>query len=109
MRDEPGSVFGIEAMRTHTDASHCDWTWAPGGGTKHPITPEVLAERSQYLSLDYKAIYRFAVDKMVDATHEVLNAIDLTVDDVDWLIPAPDRRQHHRRHRRAAEDPAPIG
>ena len=39
------------------------------------------------MSLDYKAIYRFAVDKMVDATHEVLNAIDLTVDDVDWLIP----------------------
>ena len=87
IRDEPGSVFGIEAIRTHTDASHCDWTWAPGGGTKHPITAQVLAERSQFLSLDYKAIYRFAVDKMVDATHEVLNAIDLTVDDVDWLIP----------------------
>ncbi len=87
IRDEPGSVFGIEAIRTHTDASHCDWTWVPGGGTKHPITAQVLAERSQFLSLDYKAIYRFAVDKMVDATHEVLNAIDLTVDDVDWLIP----------------------
>ena len=87
IRDEPGSVYGIEAIRTHTDAAHCDWTWAPGGGTKHPITTQVLAERSQFLSLDYKAIYRFAVDKMVDATHEVLNAIDLTVDDVDWLIP----------------------
>jgi 3-oxoacyl-[acyl-carrier-protein] synthase-3 len=87
VEDEPGSVFGIEALRTHTDAEHCGWTSAPGGGTKHPITPEVLADRSQFLSLAYKEIYRFAVDKMVDATHEVLNAIDLTVDDVDWLIP----------------------
>ncbi|MCW2700728.1 MAG: 3-oxoacyl-[acyl-carrier-protein] synthase-3 [Blastococcus sp.] len=87
LRDVPGSGFGIEALRTHTDASVCDWTSAPGGGTKHPITAEVLAARSQYLSLQYKAIYGFAVEKMVDATHEVLAAIDRTVDDVDWLIP----------------------
>jgi 3-oxoacyl-[acyl-carrier-protein] synthase-3 len=87
VRDMPGSMFGIEAMRAHTDASHCDWTWAPGGGTRYPITEAVLAERSQYLSLEYKAIFRFAVEKMVDATHEVLAAIDLSVDDIDWLIP----------------------
>jgi 3-oxoacyl-[acyl-carrier-protein] synthase-3 len=87
VRDVPGSDVGIEALRTHTDAGVCDWTWAPGGGTKHPITAEVLAARSQYLSLQYKAIYGFAVEKMVDATHEVLSAIDRTVDDVDWLIP----------------------
>jgi 3-oxoacyl-[acyl-carrier-protein] synthase-3 len=87
VREVPGSDAGIEALRTHTDASVCDWTWAPGGGTKHPITAEVLAARSQYLSLQYKAIYGFAVEKMVDATHEVLNAIHRTVDDVDWLIP----------------------
>lgn len=87
VQDVPGSAFGIEAVRTHTDASVCDWTWAPGGGTKHPITAEVLAARSQYLSLQYKAIYGFAVEKMVDATHEVLASIDQTVDDVDWLVP----------------------
>lgn len=87
LQDLPGTAYGIEALRTHTDAEHCDWTWVPGGGTKHPITTSVLAARSQYVSLDHKAIYRFAVEKMVDATHEVLNAIDCTVDDIDWLIP----------------------
>lgn len=87
LRDVPGSGFGIEALRTHTDASHCEWTWAPGGGTKHPITAQVLADRSQYLRLDHRSIYRFAVDKMIDATLEVLAANDLTVDDITWLIP----------------------
>jgi len=87
VRNEPGSPYGIEAMRTHTDASVCDWTWAPGGGTKHPITADVLAARSQYLSLQYKEIYSFAVEKMVDATHEVLNATHHTVEDIDWFIP----------------------
>jgi 3-oxoacyl-[acyl-carrier-protein] synthase-3 len=87
VRNDPAGRYGIEALRTHTDASVCDWTWAPGGGTKHPVTAEVLASRSQYLSLQYKEIYRFAVDKMVDATHEVLNATHHTVDDIDWLIP----------------------
>lgn len=87
VREEPGSPYGIEAIRTHTDAHVCDWTWAPGGGTKNQITGEVLAARSQYLSLQYKTIYGYAVEKMVEATHEVLNASDHTIDDVDWLIP----------------------
>ena len=87
IQDLPGSLFGIEAMRSHTDASRCEWVRVEGGGTKHPITARVLTERTQFLSLAYKEIYRFAVDKMVDATHEVLNALDLTVDDVDWLVP----------------------
>lgn len=87
VRDLPGSAHGIEAHVTHTDASVCEWTWAPGGGTLHPVTAEVLAERSQYLRMDHRSIYRFAVEKMVDATHEVLNARDLTIDDVDWLVP----------------------
>lgn len=84
---DPDSPYGIEAMRSHTDAGVCHWTWAPGGGTKHPVTAQVLADRSQYLSLEYKKIYRFAVEKMVDATHEVLAATHHTVDDVDWFIP----------------------
>ena len=87
VRDLPGSARGIEGHVTHTDASVCEWTWAPGGGSLHPITAEVLADRSQYLRLDHRSIHGFAVDKMVDATHEVLNALDLTIDDVDWLVP----------------------
>jgi 3-oxoacyl-[acyl-carrier-protein] synthase-3 len=87
VRDEPGSAHGIEALCTHTDASVCDWTWAPGGGTKHPVTAEVLATRSQYVSLQYKEIYGFAVQKMVEATHEVLGVLSRTVEEIDWLIP----------------------
>jgi 3-oxoacyl-[acyl-carrier-protein] synthase-3 len=87
LREVPGSGFGIEALRTHTDATHCDWTWAPGGGTKHPITAQVLADRSQYLRLDHRSIYRFAVEKMIDATLEVLAVNDRTVDDITWLVP----------------------
>ncbi|WP_089155515.1 3-oxoacyl-ACP synthase III family protein [Micromonospora sp. NBS 11-29] len=74
LRDVPAAGFAIEALRTHTDATHCDWTRAPGraGG---------------YLWIDHRAIYRFAVEKMVEATLEVLAVNDLTVDDVTWLIP----------------------
>ena len=37
--------------------------------------------------LDYKAIYRYAVDKMIEGTQEILTAVDLVVDDIDWFIP----------------------
>lgn len=84
---DPDSPYGIEVLRSHTDADVCHWTWAPGGGTKHPITAQVLADRSQYLSLEYKRIYRYAVERMVDATHEVMAATHHTVEDIDWFIP----------------------
>lgn len=84
---ESAEGYGIEVLRTYTDATHCEWTWIPGGGTKAPITATVLAERSQYLELDAKHVFRFAVEKLVEATDEVLAVSGLTVDDVDWLIP----------------------
>jgi len=87
LRDLGDPSYGIDALVAHTDASHCEWTWVPGGGTKAPITAQVLEERSQYVALDYQAIYAFAVEKMVESTHEVLTRVNETVDDIDWLIP----------------------
>lgn len=87
LRLEPDSPYGVQAATTHTDAEHCGWTFAPSGGTKAPVTPEVLRDRSQFLQLAHHEVFAFAVDKMVDATHEVLARAGLTIDDVDWLIP----------------------
>jgi 3-oxoacyl-[acyl-carrier-protein] synthase-3 len=87
LRDEPGSPFGIRAFLTATDGTKCMWTFAPGGGTKAPITHDVLDARSQYLQLDYKNVFTFAVEKIVESTYEVLARADSSIEEVDWIIP----------------------
>ncbi|AUX38581.1 MULTISPECIES: 3-oxoacyl-ACP synthase III family protein [Sorangium] len=87
LRDIPGSRYGLKAYVSHTRGRDCEWTRAPGGGTKAPITERVLAERSQYLEIEYRNVYRFAVDHMVESTHEVLRRAGVALSDVDWIVP----------------------
>jgi len=58
----------------------------PGGGTCEPITPENYAEGRQYVVMDGRAVFKWAV-RMVDlACRRVLEAAELTIDDIDSVI-----------------------
>ena len=87
IREVPGSPFGVKAHCTYTDGSIAHWTWVPGGGTKAPITEQVLADRSQYLRMQSKDIYRLAVTKFAEMSREVVALAGCTLDDVAWFIP----------------------
>jgi 3-oxoacyl-[acyl-carrier-protein] synthase-3 len=76
---------GLVAASTHTDGTKADWLVA-GGGVRSPITAETLADRSHYFDLDNRRILPFAVEKLVEAVWEVVNAIDGSIDDVDWFV-----------------------
>jgi len=84
-RDAPG--YGLQATYTASDGSIAEWTWVPAGGTKIPITPEVTAKGLQYMIVDFKHVYPFAVKKMVESTREVLRRAGVSLDDIDVFIP----------------------
>jgi len=83
-RDAPG--YGLQATYTASDGSIAEWTWVPAGGTKIPITPEVTAKGLQYMIVDFKHVYPFAVKKMVESTREVLRRAGVSLDDIDVFI-----------------------
>lgn len=59
----------------------------PAGGTKMPITKEILGTGLEYFHMDGRAVWNFATEKFPEAIREVVKRSGLKVDDVDWVIP----------------------
>ena len=83
----PGSPYGLQSLYSEADGSIGEWTHVPAGATKMPITPVVFEKRLQYLQLDYRRIYPFAVDKMVASCEIAAQRAGVSLDEVDWYIP----------------------
>ncbi len=59
----------------------------PAGGSAKPATHETVEARLHYVHQDGPQVYRYAVNKMYEQCHAVLERNGYTVDDVDLLIP----------------------
>ena len=58
-----------------------------GGGSRRPFTAESLQAGEQYLRMEGREIFKFAVTKMIESTGIALRHAGLQKSDVDWLIP----------------------
>ncbi len=58
----------------------------PAGGTKEPISPQVLAANRQYMRMDGRAVFKWAVRMLFDSINDVLQYAELTVDDLDLVV-----------------------
>ena len=59
----------------------------PSGGSRNPPTAEHLSQGLQYMYMDGRAVFRWAVDILCDTIQDVLGHANLTPDDVDLYIP----------------------
>jgi len=58
-----------------------------GGGSRRPFTAASLEAGEQYLRMEGREIFKFAVTKMIESTGIALRNADLQKSDVNWLIP----------------------
>jgi 3-oxoacyl-[acyl-carrier-protein] synthase-3 len=77
---------GIQSLHLHTDGSQWGILHQPGPGSRHPLTPELIEKRKQYLFMNGREVYRFAVRALEDACREALAANHLTAGDVKTVI-----------------------
>jgi 3-oxoacyl-[acyl-carrier-protein] synthase III len=75
-----GSVLG-------SDGSGACLLNIPAGGTRLPLTPELIASRQDKLLMRGKEVYRFAVEIMGEAAVQALDSVGLAPSDVDLFIP----------------------
>lgn len=75
-----GSVLG-------TDSSGVPFITIESSGSALPPTPEVLQERRQYLRMNGREVFKFAVRAMGQALDEGLKRAGLTAEDIDLLVP----------------------
>jgi len=78
---EAAAEPGILATALHADGSHHGILSVPGqiGGGQVTGDP--------FLRMDGQAVFKFAVKVLADVAHEVLDAAEMTADQLDWLIP----------------------
>lgn len=84
--EEEGSSQILDAILT-SDSSKKEALILPKGGSKAPVTQEVLNNREQFMSMDGQVVFKNAVKTMTSHCQTLLKRNDMTLDDVDWFIP----------------------
>jgi len=78
---------GILSNYMKSDGTLAELLYRPGGGALHPPDEAMLAERSYYIHMAGREVYKAAVLSMADACDQALQRAGLTGADVDLLIP----------------------
>jgi 3-oxoacyl-[acyl-carrier-protein] synthase III len=78
---------GLLASYLGADGSYVDLLKMPAGGSLLPATHETVEQRLHFLKMAGADVFKVAVRTMEKAAREVLKTLNLSVDDVDCLIP----------------------
>jgi 3-oxoacyl-[acyl-carrier-protein] synthase-3 len=78
---------GILACELGSDGSGADLLMVPAGGSAMPASLETVSSGNHFIKMDGKAVFRFAVRVMAEATRAVLDKAGLEIDSLDLVIP----------------------
>ena len=78
---------GILALRVRSDGALADIISLPAGGSRMPITPELIAERKNRIQMKGNETFKVAVKAMESVLLEVVQEAGIRQSDIDLLIP----------------------
>ena len=84
---ESDGTRGILAAHLRSDGRLAELLFRPGGGTTHPPDEALLKDRSYYLKMAGREVFKSAVRSMADAADHALEQAGITGEQVDLLIP----------------------
>lgn len=82
-----GTDSKIYSSHLRADGSLGELFTLKAGGSAMPLTPDVLERGDQYLSMKGREIFKHAVRTMSDVCQQALDANEMSMDQIDWLIP----------------------
>lgn len=78
---------GILSSFSRSDGSLKELLWRPSGGVASPFNEAVLSDRSQYVKMQGREVFKNAVRSMAEACQRALDLAKLTSNDIDLLVP----------------------
>jgi 3-oxoacyl-[acyl-carrier-protein] synthase-3 len=78
---------GVLSTFIKSDGRLAPLLYRPGGGSADPISEKVVCERSHYMKMAGREVFKAAVLAMADACDEALRRARVTADEVDLLVP----------------------
>jgi len=82
---EPGR--GLLATFIKSDGRLAPLLYRPGGGSADPISEKVVCDRSHYMKMAGREVFKAAVLAMAEACDAVLRRAGISADEVDLLVP----------------------
>lgn len=70
-----------------SDGSLASLLWTPGGGSRNPMTHEMLDRNEQYLKMNGRDVYKHAVTQMTQSVLDVLAKNGLCAGDIKLFVP----------------------
>jgi len=77
---------GLLAYTLGADGRGADYLVTPAGGTREPLSAEVLANGRQYLQMDGRPVFKWAVRKVGESLTQVLCEAGLSPHDIDLIV-----------------------
>jgi 3-oxoacyl-[acyl-carrier-protein] synthase-3 len=71
----------------HVDGTGLEHLLMKAGGSVRPASHETVDAHEHFVYQEGRAVYKNAVSDMLNASIEVAERNDLTMDSIDWLVP----------------------
>jgi 3-oxoacyl-[acyl-carrier-protein] synthase III len=82
--DKPG---GLRSFVLGSDGAGAKHLIVPEGGSRTPMSPEVLEGRRNFLRMNGREVFRFATTKMTESLNQTISAAHLCTRDIRLMIP----------------------
>lgn len=84
---EDGEDVGFLGFSNEIDGAGGDYLKMPAGGSRMPASVDTVQNRMHYVHQEGQQVFKYAVRKMYELCTELLERNNLTLADVDWMIP----------------------
>ncbi len=78
---------GLLSSALYADGSLAEHIILPAGGSRLPLSQEVLDKRLQYTRMNGREVFKFAVREIGKVSLDAIKKAGLTADDIRWFIP----------------------
>lgn len=79
--------YGMLSFDLGSDGSGADVLDIPSSGSLHPVTSDTIAQRMNFIHMDGKEVFKFAVKVMGKTVLNSLEKINMDKSEIDWLVP----------------------
>lgn len=80
-------VGGVLSAIMRSDGSGGELLSLPGGGSRFPTTQETINKGLHFIHMNGREVFRFATRVMAQATEEAVQAANLTIEDIQLIVP----------------------
>jgi 3-oxoacyl-[acyl-carrier-protein] synthase-3 len=78
---------GVLGTYIKSDGNLSELLTMPGGGTKYPTKESLPDQKYNYINMEGREVFKHAIINMIDAANIILKEVNLSISDIDILIP----------------------